>query len=135
MSEAYIIEFEYSGYGAMVTEIKVSRQDYMPVVKRIWAYFSLSVIIQERDVRERAKRAILNTLNECGAVIADDFELNLSFYTHPDGAESISSLPTLSNALTMASFANALYQVAGEEASSLPTSARKLQETIRGGKN
>ena len=128
-------EFEYSGYGAMVTEIKVSRQDYMPVVRRIWAYFSLSVIIQERDVRERAKRAILNTLNECGAVIADDFELNLSFYTHPDGAESISSLPTLSNALTMASFANALYQVAGEEASSLPTSARKLQETIRGGKN
>lgn len=128
-------EFEYSGYGAMVTEIKVSRLDYMPVVKKIWAYFSLSVIIQEKDVRERAKRAILNSLSECGAIIADDFELNMSFYTHPDGAETISSLPALSNALTMASFANALYQVAGEEASTLPTSAKKLQEAIRGGKN
>lgn len=128
-------EFEYSGYGAMVTEIKVSRMDYLPVVKKIWAYFSLSVVLQEKDVKEKAKRAILNVLSECGAVISDDFELHLSFHTQPDGAETISSLPAISSALTMASFANALYQVAGEEAAILPTSAKKLHEAIRGGKN
>lgn len=128
-------EFEYSGYGTMVTEIKISRNDYLPVVKRIWANFSLAIILQERDVRTKAKKAILNCLNECGAIIADDFELHLSFTSQPDGAEAISSLSAISNALTMASFANALYQVAGESAAVLPTSAKKLQEAIRGGKN
>ena len=127
-------EFEYAGFGAMIIEIEISKVDYLPVVKEAWSSFSISDLQQESEYRQVARRAILNTLKECGGVLSETFKLNIEFNLSADIADQNAPVGSVVRGLTLSAFSNAICQAAGEEASYLPVSAKKLEKILNGGK-
>lgn len=127
-------EFEYSGFGAMIIEIEISKVDYLPMVKEAWGSFSISDLQQENENRHIARRMILNTIKECGGTLSESFKLNLEFTLSADPADQNAPIGSIVRGLTLSAFSNAICQAAGEEASYLPVSAKKLEKILNGGK-
>ncbi len=126
-------EFNYGGFGTVVLELVVNRSDYKPIVKELWASFCFSKIPQNLSVKQTAKRSILNTLEFCGAVIKEDFKMHIDYTINKTAEDNLASIPSIARGLTMAAFANALYQIGGPEGSVLPASANRLEKvTIDG---
>lgn len=129
----YPCEFEHSGFGAVITEIKISSITFAPVVTEIWANFALSHMIDKMDTYNKARTSILTALEESGALLDKEFSLHLYIDVKEANSETLSSIEAIARSLTMSSFANALYQAAGAKATTLPTSAAKIERAINGG--
>ncbi len=129
----YPCAFEHSGFGAVITEIKISSITFSPVVTEIWANFALSHMIDKMDTYNKARASILTALEESGAILDKDFSLHLYIDVREASSETLSSIEAIAKSLTIGSFANALYQAAGPKAASLPTSAAKIERAIDGG--
>lgn len=129
----YPCEFEHSGFGAIITEVKISSITFDPVVTEIWANFSLSHMIDKLDTYNRARSSILTALEESGAILDKSFKLHLYIDVKEANSETLSSIEAIARSLTIGSFANALYQAAGVKTSSLPTSAAKIERALNGG--
>ncbi len=129
----YPCEFEHSGFGAVIAEVRISSISFEPVVTEIWADFCLSHIIDQRDAYNEAKCFILTALSECGAVIPASFRLHLTISSKEGISETITNIEALARALTMGAFANALHQAAGAKAAVLPTSPERIEQAIHGG--
>ena len=127
-------EFEYSGFGALIIELEISKKDYIPIVKEAWGNFSLPSKQLEMETRDAARRTILNTIKECGGSLSNQFKLNLSFVQSIDPVDQFASIISISKALTMSAFANALCQATGEDIATLPTSAFDIERILNGGK-
>ena len=129
----YPCEFEHSGFGAVIAEVKISSMSFSPVVTEVWANFCLSHIIDQKDAYNKARCFILTTLGECGATIPSSFKLHLSLSSKEGISETITNIEALARALTMGAFANALYQAAGAKAAIMPTSAERIEQALAGG--
>lgn len=131
----YPCEFEHSGFGSIIAEVRISSISFEPVVTEIWASFLLPHIIDQKSVCNEAKCYILTTLSECGAIIPQNFKLHLSISKDDNNSntETITNIESLARALTMGAFANALHQAAGAKAAVLPTSSERIVQAIHGG--
>lgn len=132
-NQFYPCEFEHSGFGAVITEVKISSLTFEPVVTEVWANFALSHIVDKMETFNMARCSILTSLEECGAKLSSDFKLHLYIDVKSASSEILSSIDSLARSLTMGSFINALAQVAGAKAASIPTSAKKIERALNGG--
>ena len=90
-------------------------------------------MIDKMDTYNKARTSILTALEESGAILDKEFSLHLYIDVKEANSETLSSIEAIARSLTMSSFANALYQAAGSKATTLPTSAAKIERAINGG--
>lgn len=128
-------EFEPSGFGAEIIELSISEYSYKPVVRNIWATLNLDNVINTKDVKERIKRHILLTLEECGAVLSNTCKINLSIVDHNKNDGILSSIVAIAKSMTMGAFLNALKQATGKESPELPTGAVNIESLLSGRSN
>lgn len=129
-------EFEYLGYGALVIEIEISKNDFIPMIKEAWGVFLISKLIDGSRAKDNAKDTILSTLEEAGGVLSSNFKLHLDMVEdRTKSGETLTPVKAIARALALSSFSSALYQVAGAKATVLPISATKLESILNGGKS
>ena len=117
-------EFKESGLGAMVTEIKISEENYKPCVQQVWAEFSLSRIVEEKTLMNSIKRVILRTIHENGFRIDPKCRINITVFKRD--TDSIASTMALAKGLTVSALMNALSQATGGSVEKLPTSSDEV---------
>lgn len=128
-------EFEYSGFGAAVCELIISKISLQPIVKTVWINIAVSTIYARTAV-QKAKAVVLQVLSTLGAELASDFNMEVEITPEGKDIMTFSSIEGTVTGLTMSAYANALWQALGEKyAVSLPTSARNIERILNGGKS
>ncbi|MBQ0070464.1 MAG: molybdopterin-dependent oxidoreductase, partial [Spirochaetales bacterium] len=127
-------EFEYSGFGAAVCEISISKTSLQPVAKRVWIDVALSTIYGKTS-KQRVKSLVLQTLTQLGAELAPDFSLEMNLSSEGKDVTTFSSIESTVTSLTMGAYTNAIWQATGEHMSvSLPAKAKAIEKILNGGK-
>lgn len=122
---SYPCEFENTGCGAVVCEIRIDRATMIPSVSGVWASFSFPTIMDRVPLENSLRRTIMMTLQENGMNIPLSFHISIDI--KEEGTDdTIASVHQLARGLTLGALSNALSQAAGNRISSLPISAEEL---------
>ncbi len=128
---SYPCEFENSGYGAVVCEIKIERNTMLPVVTEIWGSFAFPSIMDRISLVNSIRRTMMLTVKENGMVIPLSFRLHLELReTGTD--DTVSSVQQLARGLTLGALMNAVAQAIGSKAAELPVTDEDLELLYRG---
>ena len=128
---SYPCEFENSGYGAVVCEIKIERNTMLPVVTEIWGSFAFPSIMDRKSLVNSIRRTMMLTSEENGMVIHLSFRLHLELReTGTD--DTVSSVQQLARGLTLGALMNAVAQAIGSKAAELPVTDEDLELLYRG---
>lgn len=106
-------EFEESAYSAMSIEVMLSDSSLTPVVKEVWASYSVGLIANGEILLSSIKHLILRTLIENGMAIDKDVKINISFARRD--SESIAAVTSITKALVLSSLTSALEQAIGKK--------------------
>ena len=128
---SYPCEFENSGYGAVVCEIKIERNTMLPVVTEIWGSFAFPSIMDRISLVNSIRRTMMLTAEENGMVIPLSFRLHLELReTGTD--DTVSSVQQLARGLTLGALMNAVAQAIGSKAAELLVTDEDLELLYRG---
>ena len=128
----YPCEFENTGNGAVVCEVKIDKATMIPSVTGVWGSFAFPSIMDRSSLENSLRRTIMMTLRENGMDIPLSFRIHLDI-TEDGTDDTISSVQQLARGLTLGALSNAMHQAAGDLASSLPISAAEINEAFREG--
>ena len=126
----YPCEFENTGNGAVVCEVKIEKATMIPSVTGVWGSFSFPSIMDRTTLENSLRRTIMMTLRENGMAIPLSFRIHLDI-TEDGTNDTISSVQQLARGLTLGALSNAMHQAAGDMADSLPITEGEINEVFR----
>ena len=125
-------EFEYSGFGAAVAEVKIPKISLEPEVTGLWIDCGLK-IPNSRGIKEKIRSTAIHAIGEIGLKLSDKARISVNFSQEKKDVGIYSSLENLTRALTTSAIAGALWQALGSKSSLiLPIDDKKI-EIIMGG--
>ena len=125
-------EFEYSGYGAAVTEIIIPKVSLYPKAKKLYLDMTL-LLPYSRSAEEKIKVTAIETLSALGAEIDEEFSVSIHLSGDKKEASIYSSLENTTRALVTSSYATALWQALGERSKMrFPVNAQDIDNILGG---
>ena len=116
-------EFDESAFGAMAIELMLPDTSYIPVVKEVWADYSVGPIANSDILMTSVKQIILKCLDENGLKTDKNMSLHITFSRRD--SDSIAAVTTLTRGLVISSLKSALEQAIGKKVS-LPINAEEI---------
>ena len=125
-------EFEYSGFGTAVVEVKVPKMSLIPEVTRVWIDCALS-LPYTKGIQEKIKRAALIALEGLGVKLSENFVLVVSFSSEKKEVGTFSSIDNLVKSLVISALSSALWQATGQRSSvKLPLGDKGIDSYLGG---
>lgn len=126
-------EFEYSGHGVAVSEIKIPKTSLVPEVKKLWLDCSI-VLPYNKRIINRIKSIALSSLTNIGAKLSDNFEIDIRISRDKRDATLYSSLDNTVKTLVVSSYLCALWQAFGEKGQiGALSNTKNIERYLKGG--
>ncbi len=128
-------EFEASGGGAAVCEIRIPKVSLVPVARELWLDVSLA-LPYTRGAVKRIKAVATETLSSLGAELSDDFVVNVKFSSSRKDTNVYSSLENTTRFLVTAAYTASLWQAMGARGTiEAPLTAKRIDAILQGGQD